>query len=202
MVRRTSACRPGPVSSARRWAPVVPPCAAPPGLSRSCGGRYGARTTAPRVHRPLAVARGASRVTPGPEGSWPLRYDRLVQPVLDQRCASCHQPGGADAAAARFDLTAGRSYDSLISWGKPSLAEHVRQCYGAGRSVPGDCEAQRSAVLAKLQEGHHGVKLEADDLTRLVTWMDTYAQTQGAFSPEQEAQLLKLRADAGGLLVK
>ncbi|MEI6504107.1 MAG: hypothetical protein WCP21_24100, partial [Armatimonadota bacterium] len=148
------------------------------------------------------VGRGASRVTPGPEGSWPLRYDRLVQPVLDRRCISCHHTGGAEVAATRLDLAAGRSYANLVSWGHPSLAEHVRQCYGAGRSVPGDGEAQRSALLAKLQSGHHGVKLDTDDLTRLSTWMDTYAQTQGAFSPEQETRLLEMRAAAAGLLTR
>lgn len=175
---------------------------AQPGETLSCVGCHDPRNTAPPCRPATAVARGASVVRPGPEGSWPLRYDALVQPVLDRRCVSCHQPGGQSKKAASFDLTAGHSYANLTGWGHPSLAEHVRQCYGAGRSVPGNCEAQRSSVLAKLQSGHHGVTLQTDDLTRLNTWMDTYAQTQGAFSPEQEERLLKLRADAAGLLAK
>jgi len=175
---------------------------AQPGQTLSCVGCHDPRNTAPPSHRPAAVARGVSRVAPGPDGSWPLRYDRLVQPVLDRRCISCHQPAGADSAAARYDLTAGRSYANLVSWGKPSLAEHVRKCYGAGRSIPGEGGAVSSSLLAKLQAGHHRVNLEADDLTRLVTWMDTYAQTQGAFGPEQEARLLQLRAETANLLTK
>lgn len=175
---------------------------AQPGQTLSCVGCHDPRNTAPPSRRPSAVARGASPVKPGPEGSWPLRYDRLVQPVLDRRCVSCHEPTGRSAEAARFDLSSGRSYANLIGWGKPSLADHVRQCYRVGRSVPGDGEAQRSALLAKLQEGHHDVTLDADDLTRLMTWMDTYGQTQGSFSAEQEAGLLKLRAEAAGLLTK
>lgn len=175
---------------------------AQPGQTLSCVGCHDARNTAPSSHRPVAVARGVSRVVPGPAGSWPLRYDRLVQPVLDRRCVSCHSPSAAESAATRFDLTASRSYANLISWGKPSLAEHVRKCYGAGRSVPGEGGAVSSSLLAKLQAGHHGVDLAADDRSRLITWMDTYAQTQGAFSPEQETQLLQLRADAANLLTK
>ena len=50
--------------------------------------------------RPHAAGRcrGNRRAsTPGPDGSWPLRYDQLVQPVLDRHCVSCHRPDAQDA---------------------------------------------------------------------------------------------------------
>jgi hypothetical protein len=172
-----------------------------PGETLSCVGCHEARNTTPRVRRPEAVGRGPSPITPGPEGSWPLRFDHLVQPVLDRRCGQCHQPGSKTPPAAAFDLQQG-AYDRLVAWGRPSLADRVRQGYAAGRSVPGNCEAQQSPLLAMLRAGHHDAKLDADDLARLATWMDTYAQRQGAFSEDQEARLVKLRQDSAELLAR
>mgnify|MGYP005837848643 FL=1 len=173
-----------------------------PNQTLSCVGCHESRAMAPLMRRPAALAQGASKITPGPEGSWPLRYERLVQPVLDRRCASCHQPQGPDPEAAAYDLSEPSSYDRLISWGTPSLADHVRQCYNEGRSVPGNCEAQQSPLLRMLRQGHHDVALDADDLERLATWMDTYAQRRGAFSDDQEQRLARLREDAAPLLAE
>lgn len=175
---------------------------AQPGQTLSCVGCHEPRTTAPLLRRPEALNRGASKITPGPEGSWPLRYDRLVQPVLDRRCAGCHHPQATNPQAAAFDLSKVSSYDRLIAWGKPSLADHVRQCYNEGQSRPGNCEAQQSTLLKMLRQGHHGVVLDGDDLERLVTWMDTYAQRQGAFSEDQEQRLLQLRREAAALMAE
>ena len=50
----------------------------------------------------LAAGRAPSRIVPGPDGSWPLRFDKLVQPVLDRHCVKCHQPGGEDVRAAKL----------------------------------------------------------------------------------------------------
>ncbi|MFH1717651.1 MAG: discoidin domain-containing protein, partial [Planctomycetota bacterium] len=52
-----------------------------PGQTLSCIGCHESRELTPAVSgRPLAARREPSRITPGPDGSWPLRFDRLVQP--------------------------------------------------------------------------------------------------------------------------
>ena len=77
-----------------------------PEQTLSCVGCHESREAAPRpAETPLAAVRGPSKLTPGPEGSWPLRFDRLVQPVLDRTCVSCHRPQSKVATAAPFDLT-------------------------------------------------------------------------------------------------
>ena len=54
--------------------------------------------------RPLPrLRREPSKITPGPDGSWPLDYQVLVQPVLDAHCVACHRAGHR---GSRFDLTA------------------------------------------------------------------------------------------------
>ena len=38
----------------------------------------------------LATQRPPSTIRPGPDGTLPLSYPRLVQPVLDKHCLRCH----------------------------------------------------------------------------------------------------------------
>ncbi|MBI4585773.1 MAG: discoidin domain-containing protein [Planctomycetes bacterium] len=174
-----------------------------PGETLACAGCHEPRTSAPRNALPLATRRDPSLIIPGPEGSWPLRFDVLVQPVLDKHCAVCHQPGGPDAAA-KFDLTALCSYENLVAFGKPSLRDQVKMAHQLGRSIPGACGARASPVLKLLEGGgpHPAVSLDEDSFNRLATWMDTYGQKLGSFSPEQEEELRQFRLQVAGLLAR
>ena len=70
-----------------------------PGQTLSCIGCHEHRDAAPPAGKSAAGRRCASRrkLTPGPAGSWPLRFDQLVQPVLDRHCVACHRPDSKDA---------------------------------------------------------------------------------------------------------
>ncbi len=173
-----------------------------PGQSLTCIGCHESRHQAPPSKLTLAAARPPSKICPGPEGSWPLRFDQLVQPVLDRKCVGCHNPDGKHQKAAAFDLRAGTAYTSLTQYGTPSLHEHVWAGYRKGASSQGACAARQSALLAKLMEpkGHHKVVLDAEDLERFVTWMDTYAQRLGSFGEAQEQDLRVLRTRWESLL--
>jgi hypothetical protein len=173
-----------------------------PGQTLSCIGCHERREEAPPARRALASLREPSPLAAGPEGSWPLRFDRLVQPVLDRQCVSCHHPKADDVAGAKFDLTPAKAYATLIAYGKPSLHDQVMAAYRRGFSVAGEGIAQRSALLALLDapQKHYAVNVDADARERLLTWLDTYAQRQGHFSEEQERELLELRRASAGLL--
>jgi len=167
-----------------------------PGQTLSCTGCHDSRTdTPPPTTPPLASLRPPSKITSGPEGSWPLRFDQLIQPVLDVECVRCHHPTSDDAQTSEFDLTPTKAYDSLVTFGKPSLRDQVIAAYRAGVSTEGNNPAHGSALLALLEKpaGHHGVKLNRDDLNRLITWLDTYGQYVGSFSEQQEERLRKLK---------
>ncbi len=164
-----------------------------PGQTLSCVGCHESRELSPLAGgRPLAATREPSKLTPGPEGSWPLRFDRLVQPVLDELCISCHRPDGDDEKAARFVLTTDQSYRNLMAFADKDLE---KLAFERDASEVGRCVAADSKLLALLMEegGHAGVRLDAGSLDRLVTWMDVYAQELGSFSPDQERQLYALR---------
>jgi hypothetical protein len=176
-----------------------------PGQVLGCVGCHEPRNEAPARSTVLAARREPSRIRPAPEGSWPFRFDRLVAPVIERRCAGCHDPAkGNREAASRLDLSAAKAYESLIRHGSPSLADVVRAGYGRGYSVEGDAPAARSPVLAKVlaPDGHHDLRLEPEDVERLVTWMDAYGQRQGSFGPEQERRLEELREESRSLLAE
>lgn len=170
-----------------------------PGQQTSCVGCHEPRHTAPPDRAPLALKREASSIQPGPEGSWPLNYQSLVQPVLQQHCVECHQPG---TKGAQFDLTPAKSYEAMVNYGTPSLKTHVVTFHRQGRSAPGVGAARDNPLVHLLQRGHYEVALGTDDWSRLVTWMDTYGQQLGSFSPEQEQQLRTLRDELAAVLVK
>jgi hypothetical protein len=175
-----------------------------PGQTLSCIGCHESRQHAPPSRFALASLRQPSRLNVGPDGSWPLRFDRLVQPVLDRQCVNCHHPAATNAIAAKFDLTPAKAYDTLVKFGKPSLHDQVWAAYRRGFSATGDGIAQRSALWAMLEAppGHHDVTLDTDARERLLTWLDTYAQRFGHFSDEQEQELIELRRASAGLLIE
>ncbi|MBE0535226.1 MAG: discoidin domain-containing protein [Phycisphaerae bacterium] len=171
-----------------------------PGQTLSCVGCHEPRDAAPAVSgAPTAMRRAASKLTRGPEGSWPLRFDALVQPVLDASCVRCHNPAGVPEKARALDLTAAKAYNSLLQFADKDLH---KAAFERDRSVVGDCTARQSRLWSTLTAdgGHHEVMLTEDDLSRLATWMDVYAQRQGSFSSKQEEQLKQFKAEMAGLL--
>jgi hypothetical protein len=173
-----------------------------PGQTLSCIGCHESRELAPGItRRPIAAHREPSRLKPGPAGSWPLRFDKLVQPLLDKSCISCHNPDSNDEHASQFDLTAVNSYQNLISFAQKDLE---KLAFEKDVSIVGQSAAKQSKLFALLTqpEGHQGVHLDDDSFERLATWIDVYAQKLGSFSKEQERQLSKLRRDIRSLLAE
>jgi hypothetical protein len=171
-----------------------------PNQTLSCIGCHESRCTAPAVDTvPLAAQRPPSRLRSGPNGSWPLRFDHLVQPVLDRQCVTCHRPDCDDQLAARFDLTSTHAYENLLQFANGDLRNLALE---RDRSNVGECVAHNSKLLHLLTDGdgHYNVQLTVDDLDRLVTWMDTYAQRLGSFGPAQEAELRAFRRRLAYLL--
>ena len=69
-----------------------------------------------------------------------------------------------------------------------------------GRSIEGAGAAAESAVLKKTLDAkvHPDLKLDAEDLERLIVWMDVMAQKTGFFDPQQEEYLAGLKGAVGG----
>ena len=224
-----------------------------PGETATCIGCHENRETAPqRTDFPVALTREPSKLLPDPNGTWPLHFSELVQPVLDQHCVSCHSPQNADSPAAAYDLTAESSYHSLLTFGggtvklggplyaemgaigeralgirrgNPEMPqiEAIRTAAvtlvnaGDGSlkdvaferdiSIPGLAAASQSRLLEvllnrdeSLIETHADVRLSAEDVYRLIVWMDLYAMYQGYYNPGQEQELRDFRTKVRHLL--
>ncbi|MBM3889692.1 MAG: hypothetical protein FJ388_11275, partial [Verrucomicrobia bacterium] len=147
-----------------------------PGETASCVGCHEPRTGTPSPRpAPLALLRSPSVITPGPDGSKPLSYPILVQPVLDTHCVRCH---GADKPAGKIVLTGapqGRysaSYNALISrvrfsaWGIPG---DFRVTNSEPLTQPDFFGARGSPLMKLLAAGHHDVTISPAEIERLAT---------------------------------
>lgn len=171
-----------------------------PGQTLSCVGCHEHRESAPPpAPAAQALTTGPSHITPAPEGSWPLDFARLVQPVLDNHCAECHQPSGKTAPKTKLDLSAGHAWESLMKFGNEDLKT---KAFERDQSHTGEGVAANSLLWKTLTApgGHHDVQLSVEDRDRLATWMDTYAHRVGHFSDQQAADLLQLRQHLAHLL--
>jgi len=166
-----------------------------PNQALSCIGCHEHRDASPAGGgMPLALRHGPSPLTPGPQGTLPLRYDTLVQPVLDRHCIRCHNAANEASPARRLDLTAKSSYKSLIGYANGDLKRLVfeRDFSEAGRGPALDA---RLFKHLETQAAHQKLALDSDAMRRLYAWVDTYGHTQGCFSPEQERELVAWAAN-------
>jgi hypothetical protein len=138
----------------------------------------------------MAFRREPSRLKPEVDGANPFSYPRLVQPVLDRHCVSCHEERRDTAPSLRQNLVANGAQKYYASY--LSLAPgYGFWDYGDGyRTIPGRFGARASRLYALLKQGHYTVKLPQEDLHRLTLWLDSASMFYGVYEKEGgEAQL-------------
>jgi hypothetical protein len=134
---------------------------------------------------PMAMQRKPSVLKPDVEGSNPVLFPRLVQPVLDRHCVECH---GTNEKAPGLDGTMfgewgwSQSYRTLsqFAWAKHGGNGALR-INGTSYSVPGEVGARASELLRILEAGHHDVNLPEEDLHRITLWLDCNSLFYGAY---------------------
>ena len=142
----------------------------------------------------MALARPPSAIAPGPDGSRPFSYPILVQPVLDRRCTSCHSGHEPKGGLSLVGDPQGHYTVSYLALAPRVPFSHwtgnadFRETNSEPVSIPGRFGARASRLLDLLLEGHEGVRLEADEIERLVTWMDGNALFYGTFDPSGQAR--------------
>lgn len=166
-----------------------------PGETITCIGCHEPRVQAPINREVAALRRPPSVIEPGPEGSNPFSYPRLVQPVLNRHCVRCHgesDPAGGVTLTGRSDGHYTVSYNALaprVAYSDQGLIDPL--------STPNRFGARGSPLMKLLLSNHHGVNLNGEDLERLVTWMDSNALFYGTFDPEDQARQLRGEVIAG-----
>ena len=163
-----------------------------PGENQSCIGCHEHRMKAASSGAPpLAIRRAPSKIKPGPDGSLPFSYPRLVQPVLDRHCVRCHdgEEAGRPILTGEPEGVFTKSYNALVSrvsfsaWNRPEQNfEPMTQPLRFG--------ALASPLRKMLDEGHGKVALSPEDEERLDTWMDANALFYGTFDVDEQRKQL------------
>ncbi len=160
-----------------------------PGERLTCQGCHERKHSPPSMPPtvPAALRRAPSRIEADVDGSCPLSYARLVQPVLDRHCVGCHQEQKAIDLAGALEEKHGwtRSYANLAA--KYGFYYHVSNgsinsgVHGGSRTIPGKFGARASKLLKYLDEQHYGVSLAEEDFHRLTLWLDCNSEFYGAY---------------------
>ena len=136
-----------------------------PGESAGCVGCHEDRMATVANTRTVASTKQPATIAPGPDGSKPLSYPILVQPLLDQKCASCHnaeKPEGGVVLTGEIDGTYTKSYNALINyvsftyWGAPDGNKEPR-------TEPDAFGARPSKLTQILESGHYDVELTPEE---------------------------------------
>ena len=151
--------------------------AAMPGETLSCLGCHEKQDVAPGM---------ASRKPPAKIAPWYGRarnfaFEREVLNVVERRCSGCH-----DGASAKKDPTGrplpcfkGRAWDVYYN-----LMPYVRRMGVESQShiqLPLEFHPRTSELTARLEMGHHGVRLTPEEKDRLVTWIDLDVPFHGSW---------------------
>jgi hypothetical protein len=133
---------------------------------------------------PLALQREPSKLTPEPDGAYPLSFPRLVPPLLDRNCVSCHQqkknaPNLSGAPSRKNGWT--QSYLSLAPYAWGLSGDNGIAFRNGMRSTPGKLGARASKLMKKLDSGHHNLKLSDEDRHRITLWLDCNSIFYGAY---------------------
>ena len=178
-----------------------------PGERRGCLGCHESHSATPHHDTSsFALAREPQQITPPPWGDETVSFPRFVQPILDKHCGACHQGEGEARDVVDFTDRSGfhifsAPYMLLTgnpTWGAPYrvpenpppgfgyadmlMVEGYDQRDPEGYSTPPPMTAlsYRSRLIELVSSGeHHGVKLDGEDLERLIAWVDTMAPYRG-----------------------
>ena len=149
-----------------------------PGETLGCVGCHDNRLNAPPPKRATtALLRPPSALDGwyGPPRTF--NYMAEVQPVWDKHCVGCHDFGkkaGEKLVLARDkELVFNASYVELFrNWGEANARIHTVGLGPAALQAPYAVGSHRSRLVALLKRGHQQVKLSAEEMDRIITWID------------------------------
>jgi len=166
-----------------------------PGQPLFCQGCHEPRHSAPPIREgfPSALRRPPSRIQPDVEGSNPFSFARIVQPVLERNCVTCHGKESEAPDLRKGNWTKNRdyrytSYDNLREYA--FFFGNARDKYDpwtTPQTTPGQFGALASKLYKILSQEHHDAKLSKEDFHRITLWLDCNSDFFGSYE-NTEAQ--------------
>jgi len=150
-----------------------------PGEHLTCVGCHENKWDArPQKALPLALRRPPSKLVPNLEdGSCPLTYARLVEPVLKNKCFPCHQK----EKISNPDLKKYRFYFHGTGGSNGLTADH-----GGYRTIAGKFGARHTGIAKILLDKNHRPALSMKDINRITLWVDANSNELGAYRDEEK----------------
>jgi hypothetical protein len=142
--------------------------------NRSCIGCHELRDKAPANKTIKAMAKAAESPQPPPWGKGPFDYQKVIQPIFNKNCVSCHAMDAESGIDLRGVCDANKvpeSYRTLITKG---LVDYFDMGWGQPHTKT---EAMtfgslKSKLIKLLSEGHQDIKLTRDEMHAVKCWID------------------------------
>jgi hypothetical protein len=157
-----------------------------PGEQLTCIGCHEDKWASPPVMpAPTAFKRAPSKIEAEAGGPEPINFYRLVKPIFDDKCLSCHKTK---------NKTLDMSYQSLSDYafwwpgpGTPYVnGDIVTAKHGGSRTIPGKFGAIASLLITHLEPTHNKVDLTDAEKRRITLWLDCNSNEFGAYTKTTE----------------
>jgi hypothetical protein len=168
------------VNTIRSWITMMP------GERWDCVGCHEDKNEAPPMFTPIAVNPKPLETPLGFEGK-PMSFPKVIQPILDKRCVSCHTSGHRSGLDLRANPSMNSSIGRIIngSYNALSASKYVKyidqQEKAAPRTkfpVPG---SGTSALADRLLDGHCE-DLTPEEMETIFCWIDFCIPHAGTYS--------------------
>jgi hypothetical protein len=157
-----------------------------PGEQLTCVGCHEDKWKAPNLRaEPLAMQRPASKLEPEVGGVEPVNFHRLVRPIFENKCKSCHE---------KENQKPDFSYNSLEPYAFYFHADggsnHMSWLHGGSRTIAGKFGARWSRLYKEgyLNKSHYDVNLTKAELRRITLWLDTNSLEMPTFSLDRKVR--------------
>jgi hypothetical protein len=156
-----------------------------PGEQLSCVGCHEDKWQATPLFNPTATRRQPSQLQPevGAEtnGVTPINFYRLVKPVFDAHCTSCHQQKNA---GPNMSYTSLQNYAFWLPGpGTPYVdGDIITALHGGSRSTPGQLGAHGATLTKYCDSTHYNVHLTQAELRRITLWLDANSNELCAYT--------------------
>jgi len=164
-----------------------------PGERRSCIGCHESRLIAPTQAylKAQAMKKAPAEPVPPPWGAGPFWFERVVQPVLDGKCAACHNAKTPNKIVLEGTLDKDNipaSYRNLLF---SKTVHYFNYLYQAGvpyKAAPYTFGTFKSSLWTILKDANHAeLKLTPHETQAITCWTDLNVPLWGdyAFRPER-----------------
>lgn len=173
-----------------------------PGEVQGCIGCHESPLDVSPVSRTTLGPRVPEKLQPPPYGAGPMHFERVIQPILDAKCVSCHDGTQAEAQVSLPDLRGGTRVTApgtdrdegpqhLVSTSFLALVpKHVsyypvssnqgKKTFQPPRSVG----SFTSPLMHRLKETQCGKKLAPEEWRAFAAWIDLNAPYYGSYDDD------------------